>query len=368
VRKEGDISAELAETVREAAAHNTALAIVGGGTKAFYGHETSGRPLDIGGHRGILSYEPTELVMTARAGTPLAEIEAALAEQNQMLGFEPPHFAVAASEGSRPSPRESDATLGGTIACGLSGPRRPWAGSARDFVLGTKILNGQGEILRFGGQVIKNVAGFDVSRLMAGALGTLGVLLEISLKVIPRPEQELTLAFEMPAGPAIEAMNAWSARPLPLSAACHLGDTLYIRMSGAATALRAARARLGGASVEAAETLWQALREHRRRFFDGDVPLWRLSVPSATPPLNLPGKWLTDWGGAQRWLKSDAPAADIRQAAATAGGHALLFRGGERASGVFHPLPPALRALHRRLKQAFDPQRILNPGRLYSDL
>lgn len=368
MRKEGDISAELAETVREAAAHTTALAIVGGGTKAFYGHETDGRPLDIGGHRGILSYEPTELVVTARAGTPLAEIEAALAEQNQMLGFEPPHFSVAASEGSRPSPRESGATLGGTIACGLSGPRRPWAGSARDFVLGTKILNGQGEILRFGGQVMKNVAGFDVSRLMAGALGTLGVLLEISLKVIPRPEQELTLSFEMPAGPAIEAMNAWSARPLPLSAACHLGDTLYIRMSGARTALRAAHARLGGASVEAAEALWQELREHRRPFFDGDVPLWRLSVPPATPPLSLPGKWLTDWGGAQRWLKSDAPAADIRQAAATAGGHALLFRGGDRASGVFQPLPPALHALHRRLKQAFDPQRILNPGRLYSDL
>lgn len=368
MKENRDISGQLAETVRGAAAHNTALAIVGGGTKAFYGHETDGRTLDISGHRGILSYEPTELVVTARVGTPLAEIEAALAEQNQMLGFEPPHFSVAASEGSRPSPRESGATLGGTIACGLSGPRRPWAGSARDFVLGTKILNGQGDILRFGGQVIKNVAGFDVSRLMAGALGTLGVLLEISLKVIPRPEQELTLAFEMPAGPAIEAMNAWSARPLPLSAACHLGDTLYIRMSGAGAALRAARARLGGASVEAAETLWQELREHRRPFFDGDVPLWRLSVPPAAPPLNLPGKWLTDWGGAQRWLKSDAPAAEIRQAATTAGGHALLFRGGDRASGVFQPLPPALRALHRRLKQAFDPQRILNPGRLYPDL
>lgn len=359
--------------MREAAAHNTALAIVGGGTKRFYGREADGQSLDIGGHRGILSYKPTELVVTARAGTPLVEIEAALAEQNQMLGFEPPHFADriearGAGQGGPDGAFGAAASLGGTIACGLSGPRRPWAGSARDFVLGTKILNGKGETLRFGGQVMKNVAGFDVSRLMAGALGTLGVLLEISLKVIPRPEQELTLAFEMPAGPAIEAMNAWSARPLPLSAACHLGDTLYIRMSGAATALRAARARLGGASVEAAEALWQDLREHRRRFFDGDAPLWRLSVPPATPPLNLPGKWLTDWGGAQRWLKSDAPAADIRHAAATAGGQALLFRGGDRTSGVFHPLPPALRALHRRLKQAFDPQRILNPGRLYPDL
>ncbi len=350
-----DFSQQLQDAVRAAAETRTALAVTGGGTKAFYGRRVNGQSLDVSKHRGILSYEPTELVVTARAGTPLAEIGAALAQQNQMLGFEPPHFG-------------ENATLGGTIACGFSGPRRPWAGSARDFVLGAKILNGKGEILRFGGQVMKNVAGFDVSRLMAGALGTLGVLLEISLKVIPRPEQELTLSFEMPAERAIEAMNAWGAQPLPLSAACHLGDTLYIRMSGAGTALRAARARLGGASVDAAEALWQALREHRRQFFDGDVPLWRLSVPPATSPLNLPGKWLTDWGGAQRWLKTDASANDIRRAAEAAGGHATLFRGGDRASEVFHPLPPALDALHRRLKQAFDPQRILNPGRLYSDL
>ncbi len=373
MKQDRDISKTLAETVRSAAEARTPLQITGGGTKAFYGRPSSGQRLEVGDHRGILSYEPTELVITARAGTPLVDIETALAGGNQMLGFEPPYFADriearGAGQGGPGGAFGENATLGGTIACGFSGPRRPWAGSARDFVLGAKILNGKGEILRFGGQVMKNVAGFDVSRLMAGALGTLGVLLEVSLKVIPRPEQELTLSFEMPAGQAIKAMNKWSARPLPLSAACHLGDTLYIRMSGAGTALRAARAKLGGASVDEAEALWQALREHRRPFFDGDVPLWRLSVPPATPPMNLPGKWLSDWGGAQRWLKTDAPATDIRHAAATAGGHALLFRGGDRASEVFHPLPPALAALHRRLKQAFDPQRILNPGRLYSDL
>lgn len=368
-----DISGQLSETVREAAAHDTALAIVGGGTKRFYGRQTDGQPLAVAGHRGILAYEPTELVITARAGTPLAEIEAALAGRHQMLGFEPPHFADriearGAGQGGPDGAFGAAATLGGVIACGISGPRRPWAGSARDFVLGAKILNGKGEILRFGGQVMKNVAGFDVSRLMAGALGTLGVLLEISLKVMPQPEEELTLVFELPADRAITAMNEWSGQPLPLSAACHLGGTLYIRMSGAGTALRAAHAKLGGASVDETEAPWQELREHRRRFFDGDVPLWRLSVPPATPPMNLPGKWLLDWGGAQRWFRSGAPATEIRLTAEAVGGHATLFRGGDRADEVFHPLPPALQALHRRLKQAFDPQRILNPARLYAAL
>ena len=368
-----DISGQLAETVREAAAHNTALAIVGGGTKTFYGLPSAGQQLDVGGHCGIVSYEPTELVITARAGTPLADIETALAEKNQMLGFEPPHFADriearGAGQGGPDGAFAENATLGGAIACGLSGPRRPWAGSARDFVLGTKILNGKGEILRFGGQVMKNVAGFDVSRLMAGALGTLGVLLEISLKILPRPEQELTLAFELPVDQAIATMNQWSNQPLPLSAACHMGNTLYVRMSGAGTALQAARARLGGEVIEKGEALWHNLREQRHPFFDGATPLWRLSVPPATPPMDVPGQWLVDWGGAQRWLKSDAAAGDIRRAVEAAGGHATLFRGGDRQGEVFHPLPPALHALHRRLKQAFDPRRILNPGRLYSDL
>lgn len=353
MKQDQDISKTLAEAVQSAAAARTPLQITGGGTKAFYGLPSAGQQLGVGGHRGIVSYEPTELVITARAGTPLADIETALAEKNQMLAFEPPHYGASA-------------TLGGTIACGFSGPRRPWAGSARDFVLGTKILNGNGEILRFGGQVMKNVAGFDVSRLMTGALGTLGVLLEISLKILPRPEEELTLAFELPADQAIATMNQWSKQPL--SAACHMDNTLYIRVSGARTAVQAARVRLGGKTIEKGEALWSDLREQRLPFFEGATPLWRLSVPSATPPMNLSGKWLIDWGGAQRWLKSDVPAGDIRRAAEAVGGHVTLFRGGDRHGEVFHPLPPALHALHRRLKQAFDPQRILNPGRLYSDL
>ena len=350
-----DISKTLAEAVRSAAAARTPLQITSGGTKTFYGRPSNGQRLDVGDHRGIVSYEPTELVITARAGTPLADIETALAGKNQMLAFEPPHLG-------------ENATLGGAIACGFSGPRRPWAGSARDFVLGTKILNGKGEILRFGGQVMKNVAGFDVSRLMTGALGTLGVLLEISLKILPQPEEELTLAFELPADQAITTMSKWSNQPLPLSAACHMGNTLYIRVSGARTALQAARTRLGGEVTEKGVALWHDLREQRHPFFDGATPLWRLSVPPATPPMNLSGQWLVDWGGAQRWFKSDASAGDIRRAAETVGSHATLFRGGDRQGERFHPLPPALHALHRRLKQAFDPQRILNPGRLYSDL
>ncbi len=370
---DSDISLQLQDAVRAAMEKRTALHIRGGGTKDFYGRRTNGQALDVSRHRGILVHEPTELVITARAGTPLSEIEAALAEKNQMLGFEPPAFGPST-------------TLGGAIACGLSGPRRPWAGSARDFVLGAKILNGNGEILRFGGQVMKNVAGFDVSRLMVGALGTLGVLLEVSLKVLPRPEAEQTLAFAMPPERALTAMNDWNRQPLPLSAAAHLGeaaiapslargphldpigDTLYIRISGAETALRAARARLGGEPVEKGAELWRELNEQQRQFFAGDTPLWRLSVPPATPHLDLPGKWLLDWGGAQRWLKTDATAADIRRAAEAAGGHATLFRGGDRNAEVFHPLPQPLAALHRRLKQSFDPAGILNPGRLYPDL
>ncbi len=353
MKPDRDIAKTLAEAVRSAAAAHTPLQITGGGTKTFYGRPSDGQQLDVGDHCGIVSYEPTELVVTARAGTPLADIETALAEKNQMLGFEPSYFG-------------STATFGGTIACGFSGPRRPWAGSARDFVLGTKILNGTGEMLRFGGQVMKNVAGFDVSRLMTGALGTLGVLLEISLKILPRPEQELTLAFELPADRAITTMNYWSRQPL--SAACHLNNTLYIRVSGAKTAVQAARMQLGGKAIEPGEALWRDLREQRHPFFDGATPLWRLSVPPATPPMNLSGKWLVDWGGAQRWLKSDAAAGDIRRAVEAVGGHATLFRGDARHGEVFHPLPPTLHALHRRLKQAFDPQGILNPGRLYSDL
>jgi glycolate oxidase FAD binding subunit len=348
MKSDADIGRALQDEVRAAAASHTALAIAGGGTKTFYTGTPPGKPFTVTGHRGIVSYEPTELVVTARAGTPLAEIEAALSEKGQMLGFEPPYFGAAA-------------TLGGTIACGFSGPRRPYAGSARDFVLGTKIINGKGEILKFGGEVMKNVAGYDVSRLMVGAFGTLGVLLEISLKVLPKPAKEVTLSFETPADKAIATMNAWAGRPLPLSAACHLDNTLYIRLSGTEPGVRAASTKLGGAVVENGDGFWRELREHQRNFFQNDIPLWRLSVPPATPPINLPGKWLIDWGGAQRWLKSDAPANAIRQHAENVGGYATLFRHDARNGATFHSLPAQLATLHQNLKRAFDPDGIINP-------
>lgn len=347
-----DLSRELQEKTLAATAVGGKLRIRGAGTKRFYGRDTNGAAFDVAGHTGIVVYEPTELVITARCGTPLSTIESALAEHNQMLAFEPPHFG----EG---------ATLGGTIACGFSGPRRPYAGSARDFVLGTKILNGRGEILTFGGQVMKNVAGFDVSRLMVGSLGTLGILLEVSLKILPKPLAEITLAHALNPTDAIRQMNAWAARPVPLSAACYDGDTLYIRLSGAAASVRAAQARLGGDIFDGGEAFWHKLREHQHDFFAGDTPLWRLSVPPATPPLNLPGKWLLDWGGAQRWLKSGATPEDIYRVAKGAGGHATLFRGGDRRADVFHPLPTTLMTLHRSLKSAFDPKAVLNAGVMY---
>ena len=348
----GDLSGVLADRVRQAAAEGTALVLRGGGSKDFYGRRPQGEVLDLAGHRGIVAHEPRELVLTARAGTPLAEIENQLREHGQMLAFEPPHLGPGA-------------TLGGTVACGLSGPRRPWAGAARDFVLGARIIDGRGRVLRFGGQVMKNVAGFDVSRLMCGALGTLGVLLEVSLKILPAPEAELTLVQARDAQGAIAECQRLAGRPLPLSAACHHQGRLWLRLAGPAAALAAARRQIGG--EEADGGFWHELREQRLAFFAGDAPLWRLSLPPATPPLDLPGEQLIDWGGGLRWLRSTAPAQSIRERVAAAGGHATLFRGGDRDQ-PFHPLPDGLARLHRRLKRAFDPAGILNPGRLYADL
>lgn len=349
-----DRSAELSEAVRRAAAARTPLRIVGGDSKRFYGRARAGEALPLAGHSGIVNYAASELVITARAGTSLAELQQVLAQERQMLAFEPPHFGA-------------QATLGGTIACGFSGPRRPFAGSARDFVLGVRCLNGVGESLRFGGEVIKNVAGYDVSRLMVGALGTLGVLLEVSLKVMPLPARELTLTQECDAATAIARMNAYASKPLPLSGACHDGTRLYLRLSGSEAGVQSARKTLGGDLLADDAQFWLALREQRHAFFAGDSPLWRLAVAPATPMLAVRGEWFLDWGGAQRWLRSNADATTVRAQAEAAGGHATLFRGGDRAGEVFHPLAPAVHGLHRALKHAFDPHGIFNPQRLYRD-
>lgn len=350
-----DFVKDLCQRVADAAARKARLRIRGGGSKDFYGGEPTGEALEMGPHAGIVAYEPKELVLTVRAGTPLAEVERALAAERQMLPFEPPHFGGAPAR----------ATIGGTVACGLSGPRRPYAGSVRDFVLGTRIVNGKGEDLAFGGRVIKNVAGYDVSRLMAGALGTLGAVTEISFKVLPRPPAEATIAFEMDGDAAIQQANRWAGQPLPLSATAWQEGVLRVRLSGAETAIAAARKRLGGEEVADAAQFWSDLREHRLPFFGAGRALWRLALPPTTEALELASPQLIEWGGGVRWVSAELDAFGIRSTVEKAGGHATLFRGGDKAAGVFHPLKPAILKIHRRLKEAFDPAGIFNHGRMY---
>lgn len=348
-----DSSTDIRARVVDAIERRAPLALVGGGTKHFLGREMQGEPLTLGEHRGVIDYHPEELVLTARAGTPLSELETLLAEHGQMFAFEPPHFGAAA-------------TLGGTIAANLSGPRRAYAGAARDFVLGTRIVNGRGEILRFGGEVMKNVAGYDLSRLVTGAMGTLGVILDVSLKVLPRPRETITLVQSLPPHAAIENLCRWAVAPLPISASCIENDRLYVRLSGTASALAEARITIGGDVLEGAETFWMDVREQRRPFFAGETPLWRISVPPAAN-VELPDGQLIEWGGALRWLRSDAPAATIRAAAAEHGGHAMLFRSPARSPEPYHPLPEPLMQLHQRIKAAMDPRGIFNRGRMYAE-
>lgn len=348
-----DQTLKLREAVAQAVRRKTPLNITGSGSKAFFGREIVGEDLCVRGHCGIVNYHPSELIVTARAGTLLAELERVLAEHGQMLAFEPPHFG-------------GSATLGGTIACGFSGPRRPFAGSARDSVLGCKLINGKAEILSFGGQVIKNVAGFDVSRLMAGALGTLGVLLEVSLKVLPRPESERTCRFELPAADALARMAMLASGPLPVSGLSYDGRVLYVRLSGAEQAVSAAAARIGGDQSEDGG-YWRALNEQRLDFFRTETNLWRLSLPSASQPLALSGDWIYDWAGGLRWLKAAEPAEAVFAAAERARGHAQLFKGQHRGGEVFQPLRGKLKELNRNIKRAFDPDGLFNPHRMYRD-
>ena len=345
-----DIARELADRIRAASGP---LRIRGGGSKDFYGEAARGEVLDVAGHRGIVAYEPTELVVTVRAGTKLAELEALLAEKNQMLAFEPPRFG-------------DGATVGGAVAAGLSGPRRATAGAVRDYVLGVKLLDGAARELNFGGRVMKNVAGYDVSRMIAGSLGTLGVILEVSLKVLPKPAAEASLRLDLSEAKALETLNQWAGRPLPISATAWQGDALTVRLSGARAAVAAAVARLGGECLpdDAAARFWRELREHQLEFFAGDAPLWRLGLPSTAGKPDLPGATLIEWGGSQRWLRGDIDPARVRAEAARLGGHATVFRGGDKSAGVFHPMPPALAALNERVRRALDPQGRFDTRRL----
>ena len=352
---EQDLTESLRERIASACAGKTPVSIRGGNSKRFYGHPCEGEIVDVSQHTGVLEYEPSELVIQARAGTALADIETLLDQHRQMLAFEPPHF----------SPKS---TLGGAVASGLAGPGRPFTGSVRDSVLGVGLINGGGKALKFGGQVMKNVAGYDVSRLVTGALGTLGLLTDVSLKVLPRPASEYTLQQVCSQQDAILRFSQWMAKPLPLSAACWFDDHLYLRLSGTETAIRQAQHQLGDTLLEQGSEWWTAIRDQQHVFFQRQAALWRLSVPPATPPLAIPGEWLIDWAGGQRWLSSDEPAETVRRITASVGGHATLFRNGDRTTDVFQPLPAPLFSLHRRLKQALDPKGILNPGRMYKGL
>ncbi|MGK5080660.1 glycolate oxidase subunit GlcE [Janthinobacterium sp. HLX7-2] len=353
------IAEQFKQQILAASAAGTPVRLRGGGTKDWYGQQLAGELLDTRAYAGIIDYEPTELVITARCGTPLSDIEAALAARNQMLAFEPPHFGAGA-------------TVGGAVACALSGPRRASAGALRDFVLGAVLMDGHGERLAFGGQVMKNVAGYDVSRLLAGSLGTLGLILEVSLKVLPLPLREASFRVECTEIAALRLLNEWAGQPLPLSASCWHDGVLTVRLSGAEAAVSAALQSLGGKVLapDDAAAFWLSLREQTHDFFTGSGSLWRLSVPPHASAVILKGRQLIEWGGAQRWLKVDAgadvaSALRIRQAVAALGGHATLFRGGDKAVGVFHPLAPAVGTIHQRLRQAFDPAGIFNPHRMY---
>jgi len=361
----------LVDRIRAAGADARPLRLRGGGTKDFYGQALQGEVLETGGLRGIVSYEPSELVVTARAGTPLAELQAVLAEQDQVLAFDPPHFGPGA-------------TVGGMLGAGLSGPSRASVGSVRDYVLGVQMVNGRAELLQFGGQVMKNVAGYDVSRLVCGSLGTLGLVSQVSLKVLPRPVAQATLSFPMGQAEALLQQQRWAGQPLPLRATCWVRDgsrnLLYVRLAGARAAVDAAIRTMGGTQEDdsRADADWVALREQTLPFFalEGDQCLWRLSVPDTAPVLALPPQAqdeLHEWGGALRWVKAPRSAmAALRALAAGVGGSATLFRhadaSGSRAEPVFHPLGEPLLRIHRALKQQFDPHGIFNPSRLYAGL
>ena len=348
-----DISNTLSQQIKDAHANKQVLNIQGNDSKKFYGNPCKGQSLHTSTHTGIITYEPTELVITARAGTSLQDINQTLADQNQILGFEPPDYG--------------NSTLGGTIACNLSGPRRPYAGAARDFVLGCRIINGKGDIMHFGGEVMKNVAGYDVARLMAGAMGTLGVLLDISLKILPRPQSEITIRQQLTEQQALSTLTQLRSQPIPITAACFVGASLHIRLSGNTTAINAAHKKIGGELIADSEHFWQSIREHQHTFFNNTQPLWRLSLPPATN-INLDGKTMIDWGGAQRWLFSDLDAEHIRGKVNEVGGHATLYKNSTTDTEYFHPLDNTMLKVQQQLKKSFDPENILNPGKLYRAL
>ena len=348
-----DIESELQKQISVVAANAAEIEIVGSGSKRFYGEPVAALPIEAGAHSGVIEYDPAELVISLRAGCKVHEVEALLAQNGQMFGFEPPNF-------------DQQATIGGMIASGLAGPRRAFAGSVRDFVLGVKMINGRGEIQQFGGKVIKNVAGFDVSRLMVGSLGTLGLILEASIKVIPVCEFEQTLSFEHAnPGEHIRWINELCGRPYPITASIWIDGQSQFRLSGSEQGVGEAISQLGGKETDFD---WQAIREQQHQFFGADSPLSRVSLPPTAPDIAVDCPQLIEWGGAQRWLRGDVDISALRQQAEVIGGSVCAYRNHPTSQPVFHPLPAAMLKLQRQIKSSFDPVGIFNRGRIFSEL
>ena len=349
-----DLTSELTDRLRDAASRGAALRLAGGDTKRFYGRQVEAERLDLRDHAGVVNYDPAELVLTVRCGTRLADIEPLLAERGQRLAFDPPRHGA-------------EATIGGAIAAGLAGPSRLRHGAVRDHVQGVRLLTGDGRALRFGGEVLKNVAGYDVARLMAGSLGILGVLLELSLRVLPRPPSECTLVFELDAAGAFDRLDGWSGLALPMIASTWVDGRLYARFEGTEATLAGVHRQLGGEALAEDVPFWTSVRDQTHPFFAAAARLWRLHIPGGGPLLLTGGAALIEWQGAQWWIR-DQEGTDLRALAAAAGGSATLFRGATREEEVFAPLAPAVRRLHHSLKKVFDPAGILNPGRMYAGL
>lgn len=354
--KEKDESLTIQARVKAALNDKTPLAIQGGNSKSFLGRTIDiANKLELSAHQGVVAYEPTELAITVRSGSKLKNIEKLLAENSQQFAFEPPAF-------------EENATIGGMVAAGLSGPRRPHAGSVRDAVLGVKIINGKGEILEYGGRVMKNVAGYDVSRLMVGAMGTLGVLLEVSFKLQPKPQHSITLSQTVSAETALNKILDWCRKITPVDATVWFDGKFYFRLSSSEKVVAEAHKMLGGDVINNADNFWSEIKNHQHNFFQQKKNIWRISLPLTATLIDRKAKELIEWGGQQRWLADDISASEIRQYAESMGGHATLFHAESLRDEPFHPLPDALLKLHQRLKAALDPEYIFNPGIMYKKL
>lgn len=353
-----DLSLPLQEKVIKAIEQQSPLFIHGGKSKLFYGNPVvAAQSLDVSPHSGVIDYEPSELCITVRAGTPLSTIENLLTENQQILPFEPPHYL-------------ETATIGGAIAAGISGPRRAYTGSVRDAILGVQLINGEGEIVNFGGQVMKNVAGYDLSRLMVRSHGTLGVILNVSLRLLPKPESNMTLTFDANQSDALNYFKAIRVQLFPITATAWHNNQVFIRLSGSEALLKNYKKDIKGEELPNADEFWQNIRDHHDRFFqENNKPLWRFSLPPSSEKFaRIDSEPLIEWGGAQRWVQTNTPANIIQSIACSRKGYVTLFKGDLPGFPRFPILEENLLKLHKSLKHKMDPHGIFNPNRIYQGL